>query len=178
MKYDADRTGGVSRPISAEQFSEIVKAYGGYVFTIAFRLLGNAADAEDAAQETFVKAYRHLDSYDETKGPKNWLCTIALNTARDFYRQSARRQSESLGEQHNSIEEGRSSTAGIADQLDAEKMLSVLDINYRSVVMLFYMEQYSIKEIAGMMKKSEAAIKVWLFRARKKIIEVYGDPAV
>lgn len=168
----------MNHSILPERFNEVVHAYSGYVYTITFRLLGNSADAEDAAQETFIKAYKRLHTYDEERGPKNWLCTIALNTARDFYRRSNRRPAEALEEGHSTITDERDFSSHIGDRLDAGRMLSVLDLNFRSVMVLYYMEQLSVKEIAAMMKKSESVVKVWLFRARKILMEKFGDSAL
>lgn len=169
----------MNRSISPERFNEVVRTYGGYVYTIAFHLLGNTADAEDAAQETFIKAYRRFDTFDEQRGLRNWLCTIALNTARDFYRKSNRRPVAALfDEEGAAVPDCGEVSSRIGSRLDAGKMLSVLDIRYRSVVVLFYMEQCSVKEIASMVKKSESVVKVWLFRARKILMEKFGDSIV
>ena len=161
-----------------ERFHEIVRTYSGYVFTVTFRLLGNVADAEDATQETFIKAYRNIERYDDKRGMKNWLFTIAINTARDFYRKSrSTRQTESDA---GTMSDGHviEPSSGIGERIDTGKMLSILDFRYRTVVVLFYMEQYSIREISTMIRKSESVVKVWLFRARKKIMERFGDSAV
>ncbi|MBN1576795.1 MAG: RNA polymerase sigma factor [Chitinispirillaceae bacterium] len=169
----------MNHSISPERFNEVVRAYGGYVYTIAFNLLGNPADAEDAAQETFIKAYKRLHTFDEQRGLKNWLCTIALNTARDFYRRSNRgAAAATLEGEGAAVPEGGEFSSRIGARLDAVKMLSILDINYRSVMVLYYMEQCSVREIAAMMKKSENVVKVWLFRARKILMEKFGDSVV
>ncbi len=169
----------MNQSISPDRFNEVVRAYGGYVYTIAFNLLGNPADAEDAAQETFIKAYKRLDTFDEERGLRNWLCTIALNTARDFYRKSSRRAvAATLEGEGAAAPDDSDFSSHVGERLDTVKMLSVLDIRYRSVVVLFYMEQCTVKEIAAMMKKSENVIKVWLFRARKILMEKFGDSVV
>jgi len=163
---------------SAESFREIVSLYSGYVYTIVFRLLGNKTDAEEATQETFVKAFKNLDHFDESKGWKNWLCTIALNTARDFYRKS--RRERILIDRSAPVEAFMDERAGESnpdEKLDVQKMLASLDLKYRTVIVLFYMEQHSVKEIAELLKKPESIIKIWLFRARKTILKLHGDTA-
>jgi RNA polymerase sigma-70 factor, ECF subfamily len=168
----------VNHSILPERFDEVVRNYSGYVYTITFRLLGNSADAEDAAQETFIKAYKRLNTYDEDRGLKNWLCTIALNTARDFYRRSNRRPADALEEEHAVVPDDHDFSSHIGDRLDVGKMLSILNMNFRSVVVLYYMEQLSVKEISAMMKKTESVVKVWLFRARKTLMEKFGESFV
>jgi RNA polymerase sigma-70 factor, ECF subfamily len=169
----------VNQSVSPERFHEIVRRYSGYVYTIAFRMLGSTADAEDAAQETFIKAYKRLNTYDATKDLKNWLCTIALNTARDFYRKANRRPRAANSEEEGAnVADSHEFSSPIGERLDIEKMLSVLDVRYRSVIVLYYMEQYSTKEIGAMLKKSENVVKIWLFRARKILMEKYGESII
>jgi RNA polymerase sigma-70 factor (ECF subfamily) len=170
---------GVNQSIVPERFHEVVRDYGDYVYTIAFHLLGNSADAEDAAQDTFIKAYKRLDSFDGQRGLKNWLCTIALNTARDFYRRSKRRPAgAAIDNEGAAVTDSGECSSRIGDRLDAGKMLSALDMSYRSVVVLYYIEQYSVKEIGSMIKKSESVVKIRLFRARKILMEKFGEPVV
>ncbi|MGA2507516.1 MAG: sigma-70 family RNA polymerase sigma factor [Chitinispirillaceae bacterium] len=160
---------------SPDRFREIVTQYGGYVYTIAFRMLGNRDDAEEAAQDTFIKAYNNLRRFDRAKGWKNWLCTIALNTARDYYRKTrSRRQKTAAAVDVESVGDDREVAREVESRLDVQKILSLLDIKYRAVIVLFYMEQREIKEIAVLLNKSENLIKVQLFRARKQIIEKFG----
>ena len=166
--------------VTRENFHNVVRTYGGYVYTITWRLLGNAADAEDAAQETFIKAFKRLKYYNESLGMKNWLCTIALNTARDFYRKSRRNGPHTVLKEETAGDGGkeRELSVRVGERIDSMRMLDCLDGRYRSVVVLYYMEQYSVKEIAEMMRKSESAVKVWLFRARKLLLERFGESVV
>jgi RNA polymerase sigma factor (sigma-70 family) len=161
-----------------EQFKKIVRTYSGYVYTITYRMLGNAADAEDAAQETFIKVYKKLQNYNEAYELKTWLSAIAMNTARDIFRKTKHGgMAESEKEIDQIVGSGEASVQ-VHNRLDTVKMLSCLDIRYRSVVILFYMEQYSIKEISTMLNKSENVIKVWLHRARKMLMKQYGDSVI
>jgi RNA polymerase sigma factor (sigma-70 family) len=171
----------VRESVTRENFDNVVRTYRGYVYTITWRLLGNAADAEDAAQETFIKAFKRLKYYNESLGMKNWLCTIALNTARDFYRKSKQAGPSTVFEEgtvRDDEGERRDLSVRVGERIDIIRMLEGLDIRYRSVVVLFYMEQYSVKEIAEMLKKSESAVKVWLYRARKILLERFGESVV
>lgn len=161
-----------------EQFKEIVRTYSGYVYTITYRMLGNTADAEDAAQETFIKVYKKLQNYDEAYELKTWLSAIAMNTARDMFRKTKHGGMTESEEEIDQIAGTREASAEVQNRLDVATMLSCLDIRYRSVVILFYMERYSIREISGMLKKSENVIKVWLHRARKMLTKQYGDSVI
>jgi len=168
----------LNKSAQLEEFREIVRTYGGYVYTITYRMLGNAADAEDAAQETFIKVFRKLSKYNEAYEMKTWLGAIAVNTARDFFRKNRHGKLFGTEEEIDQNVCDNEETTRIQHQLDVTKMLSCLDIRQRSVVILFYMEQCSIKEISTMLKKSENLIKVWLHRARKTLARQYGESAV
>lgn len=161
-----------------EQFKEIVRTYSGYVYTITYHMLRNVADAEDAAQETFIKVYKKLQNYNEAYELKPWLSTIAMNTARDIFRKTKHGGMMQSEVEIDQISCGSEASQEVHNQLDVAKMLSCLDIRYRSVVILFYMERYSIKEISGMLKKSENVVKVWLHRARKMLTKQYGDSVI
>jgi RNA polymerase sigma-70 factor (ECF subfamily) len=164
--------------ITPENFREVVRTYSGYVFTIAYRLLGNRHDAEDTAQETFLKAYKWRGRYDPSRGMRNWLCTIALNTARDFYRKGKRVRVNEYQDESAGVSGPGNAVGDMEGRIDIERMLDSLDIRYRSVIVLFYMEQYSVKEISRIISKSESAVKVWLFRARKILLDKYGGSAL
>jgi len=171
--------GSVSKTVAHERFEEVVRLYSGYVYTIALRLLGNRSDAEEAAQETFLKAFKNLDRYDEAKGWKNWLCTIALNTAKDYYRRSRRERAMVSGsEPVENLIDIKADESNTDSKLDIQRILSLLDLKYRTVIVLFYMEQRSINEIAELLKKPKGLVKIWLFRARKTLLQRHGKTLV
>jgi RNA polymerase sigma-70 factor (ECF subfamily) len=171
----AEQPGEQVLSASPERFKEVVTHYAGYVYTLTYRILGNRSDAEEASQEVFVKAYVNLGRFDAARGWKNWLCTIALNTARDFYRSRKRERQFSAGALDVEKTPDRHEAAPAIDaSMDTQKLLSVLDLKYRTVVVLFYLEQLDINEIALVLKKPRNLIKVWLFRARKQMLEKYG----
>ncbi|MGD8553352.1 MAG: sigma-70 family RNA polymerase sigma factor, partial [Anaerolineales bacterium] len=69
-----------------QAFQEVVNAFQGPVFNLCFRMLGNAQEAEDAAQETFLKAYRNMKRYDPNRKFLNWILSIASNHCIDRLR--------------------------------------------------------------------------------------------
>ena len=76
----------------------VYREYGRLVFAVAYRALGSRELAEDATQQTFVKAWRSAASFDPSRELGPWLATIARRTAIDVHRQEARRRAERLGE--------------------------------------------------------------------------------
>ncbi len=170
-----EQNGGQVLEASPENFPAIVNHYKGYVYTLAYRILANHTDAQEASQEAFIKVYNSLDRFDAAKGWKNWLCTITLNAARDFYRKKKREWQFTTGSvEAEKAADSREAIPGIDARIDVQKLLSVLDMKYRTVVVLFYIEQLEIKEIAQVLKKPQNLIKVWLFRARRQMLEKYG----
>jgi len=71
---------------SADAFARLVEAYQAPVYNLAYRMLGSAAEAEDAAQETFIRAYTRLDTYDPTRKFSSWLLAIASHYCVDVLR--------------------------------------------------------------------------------------------
>lgn len=143
-------------------FRRFIEQYENYVVTIALRILGNREEAKDAAQETFIKLYRSLDRLDREKNEKNWVCTIAVNTCRDHFRKRHREGTVPL--------EGMDLPARpnpIDERLWARELLLRLPLPFREVLVLFYMEDRSVKEISKILKLPEILVKVRLFRARK-----------
>lgn len=153
-------------------FAELVSKYTNYVYSLAYRLLGDRSDARDVAQEVFLKIYRNLGKLDDRKSVRNWVCTITINAARDYYRSHARhRAAVSFDETMYAGECGDHPDT----RLLVDKMLGALEGNYRTAVVLFYLEQKSIKEIASLMARPEVLIKVWLHRARKMLLAKFGE---
>ena len=73
-----------------EAFSRLVEAYQRPVFSVCYRMLGDAAEAEDAAQETFIRAYTCIDSYDPSRKFSSWLLAIASHYCIDLLRRRLR----------------------------------------------------------------------------------------
>lgn len=158
-------------------FSSLVEAYQRPVYNLAYRMLGNAAEAEDASQEAFVRAYTRLDTYDPSRKFSSWMLSIASHYCIDVIR---RRRVNLL-----SIEElppmtdlsmPRSahpeyvvSRGQVADQV--QQLLSTLPDHYRIPVILRYWYDMSYREIAETMDVTESTIKTRLHRARAKLAE-------
>ena len=84
---DSEKT-WVRRAIAGDQaaFTKLVEAYQSPVYNLAYRLLGNSLEAEDAAQEAFIRAYTHLQSYDPARKFSSWLLSIASHYCIDVLR--------------------------------------------------------------------------------------------
>lgn len=163
---------------------ELVRRFERPVFSFVVRLVGDRALAEDLAQETFVRAFTHLDSYRTELKFSSWLFRIAHNAAIDHLR---RRQPETLSLEGDpnaaSVEEAAAGAIAIADAsaspLDAlvarelgaqiEEAIAQLRPAYRSCVLLRYVEELSYEEIAETLDLPIGTVKTHLHRARLEL---------
>ncbi len=160
-----------------EAFAELVYSFQDAVYNLCYRLLGERTEAEDAAQEAFLKAYSHLRRYDTERPFKTWILTIASNLCIDRLR---KRRATFV-----SIDEPIPATLSLAsDDPQPEQMallnersrriqsmLNELPEDYRAAVVLRYWYDYSYAEIAEILETTESAIKSRLFRARQMLAD-------
>jgi RNA polymerase sigma-70 factor (ECF subfamily) len=159
-------------------FHQLIRPHERSVYMMALSLLHNEADAEDAAQEAFLKAYRNLASFRGDSKFGTWLISITLNEARSRLRRKSNIKTQSLDEPPD--EEGHLSPALLRDwreipseALERQELRDVLrqavtalpDI-YREVFVLRDMEELNIAETAETLGISTASVKVRLHRAR------------
>lgn len=185
---DEDDSLWVQRTLAGDTqaFGELVGRYERDVFNLAYRMLSERGEAEDAAQEAFLRAYSHLDRYDATRPFKTWLLSIASNHCIDRLRRR-RLTWLSLEEPLPPHPALTSDVPGPEDVLLANErsvfvqdLLDDLSPDYRLAVVLRYWYDLSYTEIAEMMDTTESAIKSRLFRARQTLaekLESRGIPA-
>lgn len=157
-------------------FSRLVEAYRRPVYNLAYRMLGNAVEAEDAAQETFVRMYTKLDSYQPERKLSSWVLAIASHYCIDRLR---RRRGEwvSLDEEPiaavlPSREQGPEERTVRGEMRDeVQQMVNRLAAPYRVPLILRYWYDLSYVEIAEVMGLSVQAVKSRLHRARLQMVE-------
>ena len=142
-------------------------AYGTDILRYCFMMLGNRTDAEDATQETFLKAWRNMGRYETRNGcsPKSWIIKIAGNTCRDYLRKAWHRYEcrlitpEDLKKLGNAPDESR------------ELIMDVMNLptKYREVVLLVFMQGMTVREAAACMQTSASTISRRLEKAKKMI---------
>ena len=149
-------------------FEELMRAYSGFVYSLGFRMLGRRADAEDVFQETFFRAWSHLQSFRSGGNFTHWIKRIATNLCIDRLKAQKRQQTY----ENDQVEQVRSweeeePYGGEPEQVN--QLLAQLPVNHRAAVVLFYLEARSVEEVARTLKQKPATVKVWLFRARQKM---------
>jgi RNA polymerase sigma-70 factor, ECF subfamily len=166
-----------------EAFRLIVEAYSQPLWRAAFRILGDPGVAEDAVQETFLRAWRALDRFDEKAEFSTWLYRIAINAAIDKRRERKRREpfSAALPEDVDGRVTARSTAADPQrsalwrDLVEhAREAIAGLPETERTAILLRHFEGCSITEIATALGAKESAAKQAVFRAVQKLRTVLG----
>lgn len=163
-------------------FGELVTLHQSTVYNLCYRMLGERGEAEDAAQEAFLRAYTHLDRYETKRSFRTWVLSIASNHCIDRLRKR-RLIWLSLDETlpphtalHADTVEPEDAVI-IHERTDAvQTMLADLPPDYRAAVVLRYWYDLSYAEIAEMLNTTESAIKSRLFRARQTLAEKLHTP--
>jgi len=154
-------------------FGHLVRAYERPVYNLAYRMLGNAVEAEDAAQETFLRAYNKLATYQPQRKFVNWLLSIASHHCIDRLRKRGRAPQLSLDGPLPplwTVSDSPRPDEVASQNEQRERVRQVLDTlpsDYRATVVLRYWHGMSYREIAETMKTTESAIKSRLHRARR-----------
>ena len=150
-------------------FELISDLYRPILLNLAMRILRNADDANDAVQESLVKAYRAIGEFDPSRPLKPWLCRICSNVCIDMVR-SRKHEGDSL-DQHEYMlcDESQNLDERAGDNIARSQMLeaiSRLPMKYRRIIFLRHFRHMDVTEIAQELKTPEGTIKSWLFRAR------------
>jgi len=157
-----------------EAFGQLVERYQRPVFSLSYRMLGSAADAEDAAQESFLKAYRGLRAYDASRAFSTWLLSIAAHHCIDRIRRRHIREVplDAVAAWQSAAELGPQASAERVAEANAVRAgLALLPEEYRVVVVLRYWHELGYAEIADILGESESAVKSRLHRARQRLAE-------
>lgn len=152
---------------------EIFEKYKDRVFAIGFSYFRNSIDADDIVQETFYKLYRSGGEFESEEHLRNWLIRVAVNECKRVSLSSYFQKKESLEDYAGSLIWN--------DPEESEVFLAVMNLpkKYRSVIHLYYYENYSVKEIAELLGLTDTAVSTRLLRGRKKLkeklLEVWKD---
>ncbi|MDR4888393.1 RNA polymerase sigma factor SigW [Fredinandcohnia sp. QZ13] len=161
-------------------FAEIVEFYKDKVFQICYRMLGNRHEAEDIAQEAFIRAYVNIHSYDLNKKFSTWLYRIATNLSidrirkkkPDYYLDAELAGSDGLTMYSQiaadaALPEDELETMELQELIQSEIMK--LPDKYRSVIVLKYIEEFSLKEISGILDLPVGTVKTRIHRGREAL---------
>lgn len=148
----------------------LVARYQGRVFGLCFRMLQQRQDAEDMAQETFVRALKSLDQWDPARPFEPWLLTIAGNRCRTLLGRRGRRvPTQTLSEPVLDESPDLQAARQLAEEVDLA-LVGIRD-EYRQAFLLFHKEEMSYIEIAAALECPLGTAKTWVRRARQELID-------
>ena len=158
-----------ARGSDREAFGELVEQYRDNVYRLAYRMCGNAYDADEAAQEAFVAAWRALPNFRGDAKFSTWLYRLTTNAAIDVMRREKRHQTVGDGEMVDLADDADSpqETVERTEQQEAvQKALATLSEEYREVLLLRYMEELDYAEIAEVLQLPSGTVKSRINRAK------------
>lgn len=154
---------------SAEAMRTLLERFHPEVFGLCYRLLNHRQDAEDVAQEVFLRIFRSLRRWDSSRPLRPWIMGITVNRCRTWMGQRTRRP-ETVDYLHETPAKEVQDDSG---ELVAEIQLalSVMRPDYRAVFVMFHEQGLPYDEIADAMDRPVGTIKTWLHRARIEVLE-------
>lgn len=148
-----------------KEYNSVVNEQSGNLFGYAIKFLRNREDAKDIVQDVFEKMWQNRKKIDPLKA-KSWMFTTAHNTMINFSNKKGRIH---LTDEMKSFETGVMPVNNFESNQVVDRAVSILPPVQKSVVLLRDLEGYSYREIGSILELSDAQVKVYLFRARKKI---------
>jgi len=162
-----------------KEIEDLVNEHQREIIGFHYRFVGNLADAEDLAQETFIKAYKKINTLKDYKKAKSWLYSIARNTVIDFFRKNKNKEVALSDALLESIAATATTAATYQEKAISNEISKELDRcidrlvkEDRAIVQLLYYEGFSYKEIADLLNINENTLKSRLHRARKVLLEM------
>jgi len=153
-----------SLPVN-DSVESILEKYSDMVFRIAYSRTKNSHDAEDVMQDVFLRYIKSKPCFESEEHEKAWFIRVTINRTKSLLTSSWFKRTTGLDQ--NQCEDALSTF--ITERSEVFYAVLELPKDMRTVVHLYYYEDYSVREIAGLMDKSESCIKSVLMRARKKL---------
>jgi RNA polymerase sigma-70 factor, ECF subfamily len=168
----------IERTLSGDNgaFDMLVTRYRDRIFSLAFHMLSNAEEAEDIAQEVFVRAYRNLGKFRQESSFYTWLYRIAVNIVYTQAKKNTRRRvlyDEAFKEREYLQPHSFDSPETVAQAGEVREMIlkaiNQLDPRFRQVIILKELEGLDVSEVAKLLGLPEGTVKSRLFRAREDL---------
>jgi RNA polymerase sigma factor (sigma-70 family) len=158
-------------------YADLVKRHQRFVFTLALRFAKNREDAEEIAQDCFIKAYRSLSAFQRQSKFSTWLYSIVYTTAMTFLRKK-RVDTDSINDENTYIQLENTSSSHDVNSAENKsrsyylnQAITQLMPDDAAIITLFYMGEQSLDEIGKTLGIETNTVKVKLFRARQRLKE-------
>lgn len=159
-----------------ELFGEVVKRYQQKLERYILRLGASREQAQDVVQDTFIKSFQNLHSFNTKLKFSSWIYRIAHNEAINLFKKESKYQKFSFSDwlsevlpSHSNVEEE------VSEKIDLEvlkKQIDKLDLKYKEVLILYYLEEKKYQEISGILKIPTSTVGIRLQRAKKQFKEI------
>lgn len=167
-------------------FGELVDRYQNFVFTIAIRILKVSEEAEEVAQDSFIKAFDSLSTFRGESKFSTWLYRIVYHKSLDRIKKNNRHRTYEINEEItadrlDSIENGLEFLMNEERSRLIKSCIAKLPEDDAAIITLYYYEEQSVKEISKVTDLSEDNVKIKLYRSRKKLfnlLEGYIEPEI
>src|SRR3989339_1090511 len=164
-------------------FELLIKKYEKGIYRYCYRFTGNSADAEDMAQQTFIKVFENIEKVDLERSLKPWIYTVATNLCRTLYRKKKEvnfselegDESENEGSSENYFEDESVDIPGKVTENEikgrVQQALKKIPKKYATVLTLYYIEEFSYEEMAKMLEIPLNTVRTHLKRGKEKMSE-------
>ena len=152
-----------------EAYRQLIEEYGNKLLRTCYLILNDREEAEDVVQETFIKVFNKIDTFKEKSGLYTWIYAIALNLSRD--RMRIKQDMLELKDEWIGNDDVESHVEINIDREQLRKEIFEMNSLYREVLVLFYYEELSIREISNLLNEKEGTIKSKLSRGRNMLKE-------
>jgi len=149
-------------------YTKLVDKYKDYAYTIANRIMNSHEDAEEVAQDTFIKAFHGLKNFNRDSKFSTWLYRIVFNTAIS-YKRKKRIRLENIDDNINDMYGTKD--IDITEYSDKKNYINKMLPADATVINLFYLKEFSLEEVGDITGMKINAVKIKLFRARKRMAD-------
>ncbi len=165
---------------NSQEFSKLVDSHKNLVFTVALRMLKNTEEAEEVAQDTFVKVFKSIKSFKGDSKFSTWIYRIAYNSCLDRLKKIKKAQQIKSFDEMSGVEISDLST--VLDAIEREEKskvlkqcIGLLSPSDSALLTLFYFEEKNLNELSKILNLTENNVKVKLFRARARLAKILKE---
>lgn len=158
-----------------DSLQQTIESYSPMVYRLAYSLVKSRADADDIHQEVFVKYIKNVPCFENAEHEKAWFIRVTTNLCKNWWKSAWKRKITFLSEYEDEDREISLSQDSHEESYEIIEIVRSLPQKYRVVIHLFYYEQLSVEEIAGILGLKPSTVRTHLTRARKRLSELLKE---